>query len=83
MNYCTYNELTFPYDKINQFEIKNNSIILEIILSSKEECFQIWEQLKQQKQNLIFSIYDNNLNLNFVLNQYYINDTILILKGEI
>ena len=82
MNYCIYNELKFPYDKINQFEIKNNNILLEIFLFSEEECFSIWKQIKQQNLNLNFQLYNNKLNLSFILNECYVNDTILIIKGE-
>ena len=81
MNYCIYNELKFSYIKISRYVISNN-ILLEIILSSNEECLQIWEQLRQQNLDSIFQLYDNKLNLNFILKECYINGTILILKGE-
>lgn len=81
MNYCICNELKFSYIKISRYIISNN-ILLEIILSSNEECFQIWEQLRQQNLDSIFQLHDSKLNLNFILKECYINDTILILKGE-
>lgn len=81
MNYCICNELKFSYIKISRYVISNN-ILLEIILSSNEECLQIWEQLRQQSLDSIFQLYDNKLNLNFILKECYMNDTILILKGE-
>ncbi len=82
MNYCIYNELKFSYKQIDQCIIKNNNILLEIVLSSDEECLYIWEQLQQQDLNLIFQLYNNKLKLNFILKECYTNNTILILKGE-
>ncbi len=83
MNYCIYNELKFSYVKINQYEIKNNNILLEIVLSSDEDCINIWKSLKEQNLNLFFELHNDKINLSFILNECYTNNTILILKGEI
>ena len=83
MNYCIYNELKFSYVKINQYEIKNNNILLEIVLSSDADCINIWKNLREQNLNLFFELHNDKINLSFILNECYTNNTILILKGEI
>lgn len=82
MNYFIYNNLKFFYDDIKYYIVKNKNIKLELIISSYNEAFDIWRILKENL-NLIFQLYNNHSNLNFLLQECYINDNLLILQGEI
>lgn len=82
MNYFIYNNLKFFYDDIKYYIVKNKNIKLELIVSSYNEAFDIWEVLKENL-NLIFQLYNNYSNLNFLLQECYINNNLLILQGEI
>lgn len=81
MNYFIYNNLTIPFININNYTIQNKKISLEITLSIDNEIFNIWEELRQNL-NFIFYLYSNNFNISFVLKECYLNNNILILKGD-
>lgn len=82
MNYFIYNNLKFFYDDIKCYIVKNKNIKLELIISSYNEAFDIWKILKENL-NSIFQLYNNYSNLNFLLQECYINNNLLILQGEI
>lgn len=81
MNYFIYNNFNIPFININEYKIKDKKISLEITLPVDSEIFNIWEELRQNF-NLILYLYSNNFNISFVLKECYINNNILILKGD-
>lgn len=82
MNYFIYDNTKFLYIDIYQYNITKNNISIEIILSSKEETYNVWNLLKQNL-NLTFYLQNNYNSFSFVLKECYTNNNILILKGEI
>lgn len=82
MDYLIYNNFKLLI-KIKKYIMKDNIFYLEITLSDMK-AFDIWEKIKQNLNSIAY-LYDginNNDNVIFILKECYINEDILILKGE-
>lgn len=83
MNYFIYNNLKIFYNDIQRYQITNNSISLEItLLSSDEENFIIWKNLREKLNQEVY-FYNKLFKLFFILKECYIDNNLLILKGDI
>lgn len=82
MDYLIYNNFKLLI-KIKKYIMKDNIFYLEITLSDMK-AFDVWEKIKQNLNSIAY-LYDginNNDNVIFILKECYINEDILILKGE-
>ena len=81
MNYIIHKEQSIPFVSIATYIFSKNIISMELILETEEQVYDLYLYLRENL-NTDISIQKDNISINFILTECYINKNIIILKGR-